>query len=312
VLDPAAKHAFEMNKNARVTLSRGTFVVNSKSNQAVKVENTSHLRTWVRGEVVGDIEGGKGKHGSIEPPPDTNADPVPDPLASIDKPPCPPALQAQGPGTAEHPVEYHPGDGAVLCPGVYYGGIKIDHHGSVTFDTCGMPPDQAVFVMADHGLHVHGSALTAKGVMIYNTTKNWCVKPDHGCGSLHFDQKASVDLSPPTSGEYEGLAVFQDPACNKQFNLSGQALSGVEGEIYLPKAQLTIKGKGSKKKGTTTGAIKASFVVNKFRIGNMSVVDDPDEESDGEMEDMLAGDPDPDFKLDASTGASTRRVVLSE
>jgi hypothetical protein len=310
VLDPKnGADAFKMNKHSSISLSRGTFVVNSTNAAAVHVQDTSRLRTGIKGQVAGGV---KTDHGAqIIPPPDTKADPMDDPLAGLGKPDCPPALQAQGPGTADHPMTYEAADGAVLCPGIYYGGIKIDGGKSVTFGTCGLPAGEAVYVMADHGLHVHGSQLTAQGVTIYNTTKNFCVKPDTACGSIHFDQKATVDLTPPSAGEWEGLTIVQDPVCNKKVDISGKALSGLQGELYAPNAELRLKGKGSKKKGATTATIKASFIVRKMSLGNFTGVDDPTE-SDGEMEDMVADNDDPDISIDASLGGSTRRVVLAE
>ena len=148
-------------------------------------------------------------------------------------------------------------------------------------------------------LHVANSTVTANGVTIYNATKKWCVDNTTDCGSLQFDKRRPSPLVAPNAGDYEGLAIFQDRACTKNFNLSGKALGGITGEIYAAKAKLNVQGK---KVGNQV--LKASFVVDKMSIGEFVATDDPD----GEMDAETSGD----FDVDALTGSSGRRVVLSQ
>jgi hypothetical protein len=235
--------------------------------------------------------------GVIEPPPQTGVATISDPLAGLPAPPC--SLPARN-GTKDHPdkLEIKSGN-RTLCPGIYYGGLLIAEDAKVTLDNCGVPADQAVFVFSENGLHVHHADLTAKSVMIYNAPKKFCVDTSNDCGQLHFDNKATLDLTPPTGGTYEGLAIYQDRTCNKKVELSGAALSGVTGEIYMAKAELKVKGKKKEK-----GDLKASLVVRKVSFGKWDAADDA---LDGEEDDA-----DPEFVVNSRVGGSGRRVHLCQ
>jgi len=301
VLDPVKNESFKMNKHSSLVFAGGVLQVNSNAKQAMHIQDDSQITMGIPPGVVGGykIDG----HAKVKPLPKTDADPIPDPLAGLPEPPLTLPIQY---GSAAHPQTKHVTDGDTLYPGIYYGGIDIDHHSDVTFDASGVPSSEAVFIMAGGGLHLHdGSSLTAHGVTIFNTDKSGGDPKD--CGDLHFDNKASVDLTPPTGGTYEGVAIFQKRACDKHFNLSGKALSGIEGEIYVPNGEVKVQGEGDKKKRGVV-LIKASFITRVLKIGNFDATNDPDEDP---MEPAYVG-PDPNLTINALTGASTRRVVIAE
>jgi Flp pilus assembly protein TadG len=309
VLQADKKDAFKMNKKSAINLEWGTLHVNSKDKEAIHIQDESQLTLASKAGVVGGYKvDGKAK---ISPPPETGVDPIPDPLADLPKPPC--GLPTRN-GTAAKPETLHISKQTkTLCPGIYWGGLKIDDNSKVTFDTCGMPPDEAVFVFTHDGFHLHRSDLVGDGVTIFNTVNSWCggqgksTKKGEKCGSLHFDAKSTTDLTPPTSGPWEGITVFEDPSCNKKFDISGSALSGLQGEVYLPNGELRLKGR---KKSSFKGVIKASFVVKKMTVGNFIGTDEPDED-DGDEDDDSFGD-EPDFAFNSTVGGSARRVVLAE
>jgi Flp pilus assembly protein TadG len=302
VLDPSKDEAFKINKKSKIQLTEGTIYVNSTSNKAIKIEQESQIIARETPQIVGDYEATDTS--SISPEPNTKAKALPDPLASLSVPPC--SLPARGTGTKDAPVEYHPSNNAVLCPGIYFGGIKLDGSKNITFDNCGVPAAEAVFVVTQKGLHVHDADLTANNVMIYNAPEQWCKSTTNKCGSIHFDKKADVNLTPPTSGPYEGIAIFQDRSCTKALDISGRALSGIAGDVYAAKGELKVKGK---KKSGGSGVIKASFVVRLLRIGNHIGADDGDLDVDETEEET---DTDLDATWSSQTGGSASRVVISE
>lgn len=308
ILEPAKKEAFKMNKKSAIDLRWGTLYVNSKDKEALKVTDDSSLKLATPAQIVGSykIE----KKAVISPPPDTGASVLPDPLAGLPKAPC--TLPTRN-GTSNKPkILELKKETKTLCPGIYWGGITAEDKSKVTFDTCGLPPDQAVFVFTGDGFHLHKSDLVASGVTLFNTVTTFCsgsgtsTKKGGKCGSLHFDSASTTDLTAPTGGPWEGVAIFQDPLCNKKFDLSGSALSGLQGEVYIPNGELRVKGK---KKASVKGTIKASFVVKKMTIGNFIGTDEADEDDGDEDAD---GYSEPGFAFNSTVGASARRVVLAE
>jgi Flp pilus assembly protein TadG len=303
VLEPTKKESFKINKKSTIRLNDGTVYVNSSDKNAMKIDKNSQITTHGPIQIVGDYNATNGS--SVTPPPNTDAQPLADPLASLPTPPC--TLPVRN-GTKDSPQTLNPSNNAVLCPGIYFGGIKLDKAKNVTFSNCGVPASEAVFVVTEKGLDAKDGDITADGVMIYNAPEKWCKEAKTKCGPIKFDNKTDVTLNPPTAGPYEGIAIFQDRACTQHLDLSGRALSGMQGDIYAAAAELKIKGK---KKDGSSGVIKVSMIVRKLSIGNNIGTDDP--VADDEVDPLEEGaDGELDAFFSASTGGSARRVVLFE
>ena len=87
----------------------------------------------------------------------------------------------------------------VLHPGTYVGGLKFSGKAAVTL----LP---GVYVMEGGGFSVTGQAsVTGSGVVIINA-------PGGPSDTISVSGQGTVYLSAPTSGPYQGVAVFQDPA----------------------------------------------------------------------------------------------------
>jgi Flp pilus assembly protein TadG len=199
---------------------------------------------------------------------------VADPLASLTKPvpgspaQCPPgtanALNANG--TASNPQQTHiAGNGPVtLCPGTYYGGIKIDGSGAVTL----LP---GLYVIAGGGLSYSAtSSITGNGLTIFNTYDS--AKAGQGptnpngngaCDSIAIQGSGTLTLTAPTSGTYKDMLFWQDPACTNQFKYAGSSYT-TSGIIYLPTAQLSVTGGGS------LGALQ--IIVDSFSLSGSAPV----------------------------------------
>ncbi len=61
--------------------------------------------------------------------------------------------------------------------------------------------------------------------------------------NLHFNGTATMDVSPPTSGVYEGITIFGSRSSTGVDHLvNGNAGTSIDGAIYLPVSHLTWSG----------------------------------------------------------------------
>ena len=51
-------------------------------------------------------------------------------------------------------------------------------------------------------------------------------------------------MSPPTSGTYKGITLFQDRSSNKQINITAQGNMNMAGTFYAAAAKVSITGQG--------------------------------------------------------------------
>ena len=94
-----------------------------------------------------------------------------------------------------------------------------------------------VYYLNGGGFSMSGNAnLTAIGVMLYNAGPS---------GNISITGNGSVTMSPPTSGTYQGISVFQNRTVNSQVAITGNGSLNLTGSIYAPDANLTVTGNGS-------------------------------------------------------------------
>lgn len=114
---------------------------------------------------------------------------------------------------------------ATLQPGRYVGGIAMSSGANVTLQP-------GIYYIDDGAFTVSSSTLTGNGVMIYAER------------TFGLSGSSPVVLSPPTSGTYQGLSIFQDrnPVSPYPVGLSGGSNLNLSGTIYAPKARVTLSG----------------------------------------------------------------------
>ncbi len=155
-----------------------------------------------------------------------------------------------------------------LYPGVYVGGIAVNGLATVTLhaNSDGTP---GIYYLQGGGLKlgmlakVTTAATETAGVMIYN---DWQASGD----SITTSGLATLTLSPPASGPYEGLSIFQargsisTPA--PTLTVSGTGMMNVAGTIYAPYANFTISG------GASGSVVGGQIIVDTITVSGSSII----------------------------------------
>ena len=119
-----------------------------------------------------------------------------------------------------------------LNPGVYKGGISISGNANVTMNSGANP----IYYMEGGGFSVAGNGnLTANGVMIFN---------DNGGGSINIAGNGKVTITPPASGTYQGISIFQDRSTSNTVTVAGNGSMNISGTFYAAAATLQVSGNG--------------------------------------------------------------------
>jgi hypothetical protein len=118
-----------------------------------------------------------------------------------------------------------------LQPGVFVGGLKFGGQDSVV-----MAP--GIYYMEGGGFSFSGQgSLTGTGVMIYNAAQS-------NSDNFTITGQGTVNLTPPTSGPYAGLLVFQDRTASAPVQISGNGYYNITGGVYAADALVQISGNG--------------------------------------------------------------------
>ena len=120
-----------------------------------------------------------------------------------------------------------------------------------------------LYIIEGGGFTISGNAsVTGSGVTIFNAGSKY---PSTGgtYGSISLSGNGNFTLSPPTSGTYAGVVIFQPADNTKALSISGNA-SSMTGEIYAPAAQLSESGNGH---------LDATIVVDTMTMSGNAIVD---------------------------------------
>lgn len=214
VLSPTDDNALWLQGNARLYIPNGAIIVDSRSDRALFAQgNPSIVAQQIL--VVGNyrLQGNP----SVTPTPLTGQPPVPDPLAHLPPPPTS--------GLPVFPGQIIGGNNIVtLQPGIYTGQIRVEGNAQVTLQP-------GIYILRG-GLLVSGNArVRGDEVFIYNEI-----------GRIEVQGNGKLKLSAPTSGTYEGIAVFQPSSNTQPLWFSGNADFQVTGTLYSPRALVHFQG----------------------------------------------------------------------
>lgn len=157
--------------------------------------------------------------------------PEPDPLRHIPEPAINGlAVQSQGPKKIANGTR-------TLQPGTYRGGISVSGQGSLNMEP-------GIYYMDGGGFKFSGQGdLYAQGVMIFNA-------PDLSSDKVSITGTGSIVMSPPASGTYQGLTLFQERSSPNTMTVSGGGYMDIVGTFYTAEGTLQVGGSGDSKVGS--------------------------------------------------------------
>jgi hypothetical protein len=211
LLDPSGE-ALSLSGNAALTLTNyGALFVDSSNSAALSASGGASVTA---SEI--DLVGGLSATGNaaVQGVLNRGVTALADPLANLSAPAKPSAPSGNTSST--------------LNPGTYTGGITVSGSNSVTLQP-------GIYYLDGGGLTVSGNAkLTGTGVLIYLAGT--------GLTSVNISGNASVTLTPPTSGTYQGIALFQDRGSSASITISGNGVFNATGTVYAAGAKVTLSG----------------------------------------------------------------------
>ncbi len=242
VLDPTAGGALSLSGNAVIKVP-GFVAVDSSSATAVSASGNAAVSASSI-QVVGKVA--KSGNATLSPAPATGTAAVADPLAGL-----------TGPSTSsltKYGSESLSGNSAAtIKPGIY-SQITLSGNAALTLNA-------GTYIIEGGGLTVSGNAsITGSGVMIINAGSSY---PATGgtYGGISLSGNGAYSLTPPASGTYTGIVIWQPKDNTKALALSGNA-SGMTGTVYAPSAQLTESGNAQ---------LDASLIVDTLTISGNGI-----------------------------------------
>lgn len=244
-LDPKSPGAYTQVGNTTVQSSCGIFDNSSASGAFIVKGGGTVNASGIN--VVGSTT--LNNNTTVSPAPSTGVSPITDPFASL------PAPTYSG---CDHTnTSYSSGAVVTLSPGVYCNGIKASGNAQLTFSP-------GTYILNGGGMQISSSfiTLTGTGVTFYNTANGYSFAPITIVGN------ATINLSAPTSGTYEGILMFQDRSitASAASAIGGGSTETLAGTVYMPTATLDFAG------GSTTSSLTVALVVADVNIVGNSYI----------------------------------------
>jgi hypothetical protein len=238
-LDPTADNSLSISGSAALTSGCGVFV-NSNSSSAINTNGGGRITTTppAKTQIVGGCNG----CANISPAAQTGVPTMTDPFADL----APPSYS--GCGDTSNPVNLGSHDTRTISAGVFCSGLIVGAQSQLTLN--------AGTYVIKNGISIGGQASIRSngGVTLYIQS-----------GGISMAGGASVSLSAPTSGSWQGILFYQDRADTTDSTLVGGTGQLMNGVLYFPSAHLTYTG-GSNVDATQTTIVAktASMVGNSY------------------------------------------------
>jgi hypothetical protein len=230
VLDPTSQGALTGTGNGVALVKGGASIIVDSNNAAGGVLGGGAVVTDSGAEIDFSgipgysTSGGGAFNGTIK----SGQTPTPDPLAYL-PPPDESSLQSQSSQTLKITSETT----VTLNPGIYTGGISASGKANIVLNP-------GIYYMDGGGFSFSGQGrLTGNGVMIYNA-------PANNSDGISLDGTLSdkVNLTPMTTGIYQGISIFQDRNSTAPISVTGSSTLNMTGTFYAASASVTIAGNG--------------------------------------------------------------------
>jgi hypothetical protein len=229
-LDPIDGSSLKLGGGAQAMVPEASVIVNSTSPTAMYSSGTGNSMTSEQFDITGGYAGGVVGVNFIGPV-DTGVPPTPDPYRFLPPPdkttlpslsfPADAQVIDQGGGIKTY----------VLQPGAYKGGISVSGKNSLVLQP-------GIYYMDAGGFSFSGQgSLTAQGVMVYNDPKS-------NSQTVSITGQGAVLWTPPTSGTYAGMTLFQRRDSTVPVSLSGNGNMNISGVLYAASALVDVSGNG--------------------------------------------------------------------
>ncbi len=232
LLDPSANQSLLVNSGANVSADC-EFHVKSTANPAAIFNSGTTLDTkkiCIQGSKIID-------NGGSHPNTALQCETINDPFAN--KLPTPSSSSCN-----YNNLNYN-GGSATLSPGVYCGWINLNNKVKVTFNP-------GVYVIKGGGWNVNGGTWTGTGVTFYFADNS----------VIQFNSGVSANVSAPTSGDYDGIIMFEKPGLSKSnFVFDDSAGFNLQGLFYLPSRNVTFNS-GSGVTNRKAGMVFNTLILN--------------------------------------------------
>jgi hypothetical protein len=250
VLDYSGKGTFNVQGGGAFTETGAAVIVNSNNPQAL-VDLGTGAAVATEFDITGNLQVGNKATLQTAPAPNQFNEGVPstpDPLAYLPAPGQPGAPPIPGAGTIT--TAPNPAGGTIytLSPGAYGSplGPKLPNFtgSDVVILMQASAGNNGIYYLNQGGLNFSGATMqmdsnTSGGVMIYNAGTGTNDKI-----SITGSSGGTVNLSPLTSGIYQGLSFFQARNATEDLQFTGNGTFNIGGTFYAPNATLKVTGNG--------------------------------------------------------------------
>jgi len=246
-LDPVSGSALKIGGGAHASVPDTPVIVNSTSMSAMYASGTGPTiqseQFYLTGNYAGGIQG-VNFLGPIE----IGVPPTPDPYQLL-KEPDKTTLPQQSLQTA---TIINEGAGVrtyILEPGVYKNGLSFSGKDSVI-----MKP--GIYYMDGGGFSFEGmGSLTALEVMVFNAGRT-------GSDVIKIAGQGAVTWTPPSTGTYKGMTMFQARSNTSPLSISGQGAMNISGVLYAANAMVDVSGNGNNTIGNQVVCWQCNFQGN--------------------------------------------------
>jgi len=246
VLNPTLKGSFSTDGGGTVAVGGSAGVIVDSNNSEAMIANGGGSVNAPYYDVTGvtgwSTPGGGSFGGTIH----SGVDPTPDPLRFVPEP-DPTTMVVRSSKRLTHSSAQT----ITLNPGVYIGGISVSGKGNVILNP-------GIYYMKGGFSFTGQGSITGSGVMIYND-------PQSNSDNINLSGQGSISMSPPTSGPYQGISLFQKREGSVQPTVSvtgnGTAPLSISGTFYVPSANLNVTGNG------TQDTIGSQYISDTLTLG---------------------------------------------
>jgi hypothetical protein len=235
ILEESEPRALYGQGSGTLLVNEGGVVVNSTSQSAAETSGNQIVLAAtsfdVAGKAIGDryYETPYPESGPANPY--DGSTPVPDPLADLPEP---------DPAAFVNRSTPHGGSGNVtLQPGRYRNRLSFTGNTVVNLEPGVYYLEKGISVLGD-------VTLTGTGVTIYNVGSG-------SANNIQLQGNGTWSLTPPTSGPYEGVALYQSRNTASQdttMTLQGNGGAGLVGTVYAPTTKVLVTGSGTQTLGS--------------------------------------------------------------